>query len=109
MSRADEELVEDILIASSKLAEIVALERETFDDSWLVFSAAERQLEIIGIAANNLSDDFTRNRPELPIREAKAMRNLISHQYHRSNPDVVWQTISEDVPEFASMLSDDAQ
>lgn len=107
MSRSDGERVEDILLAASRLAEIVALGRENFNDNWLVVSAAERQLEIIGVAADNLSDDFTQTRPNLPIRDAKDTRNLISHRYHRSDPDVLWQTISDDVPEFVAILSDD--
>ncbi|MCY3849822.1 MAG: DUF86 domain-containing protein [Acidimicrobiaceae bacterium] len=104
MSRSDDERVQDILGASRKLAEIVAMGRKAFDDSWLVFSAAERQLEIIGTAAGALSTQFAQSTPELPIQDAKDMRNLISHQYHRSDPDIVWQTISKDVPDFAKML-----
>ena len=48
MSQRDNDLIEHILDAAGKLAEIVAAGRENFDASWLVRSAAERQLEIIG-------------------------------------------------------------
>ncbi len=52
----DNDLIEHILDAAGKLAEIVAAGRAAFDDSWLVRSAAERQLEIIGEAAGKLSE-----------------------------------------------------
>ena len=51
MSQRDNDLIEDILDAAGKLAEIVAAGRKNFDANWLVRSAAERQLEIIGKAA----------------------------------------------------------
>ena len=42
MSQRDNDLIEHILDAASKLAEIVAAGRENFDAGWLVRSAAER-------------------------------------------------------------------
>ena len=53
MSQRDEDLIEHILDAAAKLAEIVTAGRDYFDASWLMRSAAERQLEIIGEAAGN--------------------------------------------------------
>ena len=107
MSRSDEELVADILEASRKLSEIVTLGRENYDRNWVVRSAVERQLEIIGVAAGNLSEDMARRRPDLPIRTAKAMRNLISHEYFNVSCDIVWETIVISVPEFASLISEE--
>ena len=42
MTLRDQDLIEHILDAASKLAEIVEAGRETFDAGWLVRSAAER-------------------------------------------------------------------
>ena len=39
MSQRDNDLIEDILDAADKLAEIVAAGRENFDASWLVRSS----------------------------------------------------------------------
>ncbi|WP_428117061.1 HepT-like ribonuclease domain-containing protein [Candidatus Poriferisodalis sp.] len=50
MTRSDAERVHDILDACNKLVEIAALGRAEFDRSWILQSAAERQLEIIGEA-----------------------------------------------------------
>jgi len=105
VSRTDEQLVADILEACTKLAEIVSEGRSQFDTNWMVRSAAERQLEIIGTAANNLSEQVTLSKPELAIRQAKDMRNLISHEYFRVDPDTLWNTISTSVPVFARLLT----
>ena len=68
MSRTDKDRLEDILEASHKLAEIVARGRDEFDKDWVLRSAAERQLEIIGEAAGGLSEELAERRPNWPIR-----------------------------------------
>lgn len=59
-------------------AKIVAAGREDFDTSWLVRGAVERQLEIIGEAAGKLSEQLHERRPDLPISEARGLRNVIA-------------------------------
>ena len=103
---SDNDRVEDILRAARRLGEIVSCTRESFDRDWTLRDAAERELEIIGEAANSLSNEFCARVPGLPIAEAKALRNLIAHQYREVDYGVIWQTISKDVPELAAQLSD---
>ena len=107
MSQRDNDFIEHILDAAGKLAEIVAAGRENFDASWLVRSAAERQLEIIGEAAGKLSEQLHERRPTLPIREARAMRNVIAHEYGDVDYDLLWHTMSASVPQFAASLGED--
>ena len=104
MSQRDNDLIEHILDAAGKLAEIVAAGRRAFDDSWLVRSAAERQLEIIGEAAGKLSEQLNRRRPDLPISEARSLRNVIAHEYGDVDYDLLWQTMSASVPQFVASL-----
>lgn len=105
MSQRDNDLIEHILDAAGKLAEIVAAGRGAFDDSWLVRSAAERQLEIIGEAAGKLSERLSERRPDLPISEARSLRNVIAHEYGDVDYDLLWQTMSASVPQFADSLA----
>lgn len=107
MSQRDNDLIEHILDAAGELAEIVAAGRENFDASWLVRSAAERQLEIIGEAAGKLSEQLHERRPTLPISEARAMRNVIAHEYGDVDYDLLWHTMSASVPQFAASLGED--
>ena len=44
MTRSDEQRVDDILDACRKLAEVAALGRAEYDQSWILQSAVERQL-----------------------------------------------------------------
>lgn len=78
--------------------------RAEYDRNWMLQSAVERQLEIIGEAASRLSDDFGSS-AGLPIRQAKGLRNVISHEYFRVNHDRVWNVVINRVPELLSALT----
>ena len=104
MSRTDEDRVADTLDACSLLGEIVAQGREAFDGSRILRSGAERQLEIIGVAAASLSDETAHRIPGPTVSKAKAMRNFIAHAYFKVDDNAVWKTISEDVPGLAALL-----
>jgi len=105
VTRGDEERVRDILEACRKLAEIAAFGRAEYDQSWMLQSAAERQLEIIGQAASHLSDEIIGANPDLPVRQAKRLRNVIAHEYFRVNHDRVWNVMVNRVPELVAALS----
>ena len=104
MNARDRDLVEHIRFAAERLAEIVASGREAFDSSWVPRSAAERQLEIIGEAAGNLSEDFRASRRDLPAARARAMRNVLAHEYDDIDYDLVWEAISTSVPQLVAAL-----
>ena len=86
----DEGFIDDILSAADRLAEIVEAGRANYDASWLVRSAAERQVEIIGEAVANLSDELRTRRSDLPFRQARALRNIIAHDYGDIDHDLLW-------------------
>lgn len=75
MSRGDAERTADILDAAQELADAVVVGHHDFVTSLLRVRAAERLLEIIGEASNQLSDEFrAAHRPggRLISREADA-------------------------------------
>ncbi|MCY4516605.1 MAG: DUF86 domain-containing protein [Acidimicrobiaceae bacterium] len=104
MSRSDAERVADILAACGRLAEIVELGREKFDGSWLAVSAASYELAVVGEAMTHLSDEFLDMHRNVPIRKAKSLRNLLMHEYFRTEPEILWDTMVSDIPELASTL-----
>lgn len=82
---------------------------EQFLSNEMMVDAVVRQLEIIGEAATNLSDDFRRNHSEIPFRDIIDMRNVLIHDYAGVNTRVVWQTCKKnllDLKEFIIPLLD---
>ena len=58
MSRGNAEFITDIQAAVDKLSETVQRGRQAFDDDWMPRAAAERLLEIVGVAAGSLSTEL---------------------------------------------------
>ena len=61
-------------------------------------------LEIIGEAATGVSPDFRLKHPDLPWKKIMGMRNRLIHGYFDVNLDVVWQTVTEDLPGLVTQL-----
>jgi uncharacterized protein with HEPN domain len=63
--------------------------------------AVIRNFEIIGEASNNITErypEFAASHPELPLAFAYGMRNAIAHGYFKVDIEIVWKTISSDLP-----------
>ena len=55
-------------------------------------------LEIIGEAANGISDELRNNHREIPWNSIIKMRHRLIHGYFDVDEDIIWQTISNDLP-----------
>ena len=51
-----------------------------------------------------MSSDFRVKNPDLPIKEAIGMRNLLVHEYDYVNVDEVWKVVKEDLPILIEQL-----
>ena len=107
MSRSDEQRLADILDAAAELSAIVERGRDAFLADAILKRAAERLLEIIGEAANALSDETTGRFPEIGWRDLARLRIVLAHHYQRVDPEQVWTIAVGDVPALAERLSDE--
>lgn len=64
----------------------------------MAHDAVVRQIEIIGEAARNVSDEFQEKHPNLPWMKMIGIRNKIIHEYFNINYAIVWDTIKDDLP-----------
>lgn len=55
-------------------------------------------LEIVGEAASVVSEDLRRQFPEIAWRQMTAMRNRLIHGYFDIDYELVWDTITEELP-----------
>jgi len=63
-----------------------------FTNKKIIRYAVERQILVIGEAANHLSQDFLDNHQEIPWKKIIGMRNIIAHEYGEILVERVWLT-----------------
>ena len=98
MSRSDNDRLGDIIRAGRRIAEIVGCGREAFDRDWTLRDASAHQVEILVDACTKL-DPSTRARfGQMPIEAMTGMRVRLAHIYWETDHDVVWDTITVDIP-----------
>ncbi len=101
----DDALLHDVL-ESARLA-VSYVEGRTlpeFLDDIQLQDAVIRRLEVIGEAANQLTDQSASELSDIPWREMVGMRNVLIHQYGEVDPSVVWETVQRDLPPLIALL-----
>ena len=63
-----------------------------------------RLLEIIGEAARGISQEFRDSHPDLSWKSMVGMRDRLIHGYFDVNLDVVWETVTQDLPSLIAQL-----
>nr|WP_306428298.1 HepT-like ribonuclease domain-containing protein [Brevibacterium sp. 68QC2CO] len=66
--------------------------------------AIERNLQIIGEAANHLPAEVTDAHPEIAWPQIRGFRNILVHQYFGVDADVVRDVIESYLPALAKAL-----
>lgn len=56
----------------------------------------------IGETANGLSDDFIKAYTEIDWSAMRGLRNRIAHSYGNVDPDILWDTVKNDIPELGT-------
>lgn len=67
-------------------------------------SAVERQIEIVGEAARNLSEAFKNAHPEIPWRPLIAQRHRLAHEYGEIIDALIWKVATVHVPRLIEQI-----
>ncbi len=98
-SRRDRDFLSDIAESISRILEYTAsLDWDEFLRDHKTQDAVVRNLEVIGEAAKNISDDFRERYPEIPWRSMAGTRDRLTHHYFGINQEIVWQIVQQDLP-----------
>lgn len=105
-SRAGElDYLDDMLEAAEKIERYIdGMSHEEFVSDEKTVDAVRRNLEILGEASKLISEDVREQAPEMPWSEMAGMRDKLIHGYATIDLDIVWQTISEHIPQLRSKL-----
>lgn len=78
--------------------------RSDLDENRMLVLCLVKEIEIIGEAAGRVSPETQKSLPELPWPDIVAMRNRLIHAYHDVNLDLVWDTITHDLPPLIVLI-----
>lgn len=106
--RRDKQWLAHILDAAKEIETFVAGKtKEDLRDSRLMQRAIEKDLEIIGEAAGNLSEETRDALDSVPWKDIIGMRNILVHVYFDIDLEVIWKTVQQDIPLLISQISDE--
>lgn len=102
MEKSNKIYLEDIIEAIKLILEdyVFGVNLKEFNNDKKTQDAVIRQIAIIGEAMGKLDKNFIENHPELPGKEAVAMRNILVHDYDWVDTEEVWRTIEQDLPKL---------
>lgn len=81
-------------------------ERADLDEDEMLRLALTKLVEIVGEAAKQVTPSGRAEVPAVPWSAAARMRDRLVHHYFDIDLDVLWQTVTEDLPSLLVLLPD---
>ena len=82
------------------------IKQDEFLSNSMVSDAVIRNLEIIGEAVKQISDDFKTKYPAVEWKKIAGMRDKLIHDYIGVDLWAVWAVVIENIPELNTRVSD---
>ena len=96
--------LESIRECLERIAEYTSGGEQDFLTSRLIQDGVVRNLEVIGEATKNLSNELREANPSIPWRQIAGMRDVLIHDYLKVNLSRVWLTVSTDLPQLRATV-----
>lgn len=97
--------IEHIIQAINKIIEYTKdISQFEFNKNEMIQDAVIRNIEIIGEATKNISNDLKSVYYNIPWKEMAGMRDKLIHDYMGTDVDVIWKTIEKDIPFLQSLI-----
>ena len=103
----DEDLVRlrHMLDAAEEALEFaVGRTRADLDADHQLMRAIQKSIEIIGEAARHVSEPVRVEHPEIAWSEIAGMRNRMVHRYFDVDLDILWRSVTEELPPLVATL-----
>ena len=84
---------------------VLGVEKDAFERNLMLQDALLRRLTLIGEAAKQITPETRRLLPELPLREWAGLRDKVVHQYWRTNLNIIWETVNDDVQKLIDAIT----
>lgn len=61
----------------------------------------------IGELVKHLSDEYkTQTAAEIPWHQVQGLRNVVAHEYGKIDADLLWETVTEDIPRLCDFCNE---
>jgi uncharacterized protein with HEPN domain len=108
MARRPEEYLADIREAATAIRAYTRSGKRAFLRSAMARDAVIARIIQIGEAVKGAQAggiDLERLAPEVPWQQIAGMRDLLSHQYWRTDPQIVWAVVAKDLKPLEASLT----
>jgi uncharacterized protein with HEPN domain len=78
--------------------------RQNLNSDRMLTLSLVKAIEIMGEAATKVSEKCRKEIPQIPWPNIINMRNRLIHGYFDINLDIVWNTVTEDIPPLIAEL-----
>lgn len=96
----------DMIQAAKEVEEMIENhDLVSFLNDRVLMRALERCVEIVGETARRVSSGFKEEHPEIPWREIIGQRNILAHEYGQIDHELLFNTVTNDIPELIVMLN----
>jgi uncharacterized protein with HEPN domain len=103
--RSWKERIEDILEAIAEIQEFTkSMSFEEFRGDPRTIKAVALDFVVIGEAAGHVPDDVAAAHPEIAWTLMRGMRNRLVHDYFGMDPEIIWDTVQNDLPPLVEPL-----
>jgi uncharacterized protein with HEPN domain len=105
MSRDESLYLGDIQEACEKILRFTkGMMYKEFVHDDLHFDAVLRNLEVIGEAVKNISEETRTSYPNVKWRKIAGFRDIVAHEYFGVNEETVWDIVKNQVPDLLEIV-----
>ena len=105
MSRRESLYLGDIQESCEKVLKFTeGMTYKDFVHDELHFDAVLRNLEIIGEAVKNISEETRQKYPKIKWRKIAGFRDIVAHEYFGVNDETVWDIVEKEIPALLDIV-----
>jgi uncharacterized protein with HEPN domain len=106
MKRDYTDYLYDILNEINQIESFISgIDLKAFSSDTKTYYAVLRALEVIGEASGKIPNEIKEKYNHIPWKEMYGMRNKLIHDYFGVNENVIWKTITEDLPTLKNAIA----
>lgn len=91
--------------AKTSLLFVEGRQRGCLDEDRMLLFALVRAIEIVGEAASRITLETRSAAPAVPWTAIIGMRNRLVHAYFDIDRDILWKTVTEEIPPLVVLLA----